>query len=352
MLCRTLLICLISGALASHAAPSSSSVLALQQRLVDVFDQAKDSVVRVKAAFAESEVEGSTNILLRVGSGFFISQEGHVLVNASRAAGADRIWVEYRGKSYAAEALGHDRMTNISLLKVLQPPEDFSIISIDGSVPYPKLGTIAIAIACPLEFQPTPSMGIFAGRDKKLGNQVFPTEYIRTSISVEAGQGGCPIMDINGRFVGMAVASVPDLNASYCLPADALAKVRDDLLFSGRIIHGWMGFEVSERLNTDHEHAVYLSKVVDAAPASDAGLQEGDHLISIEGRAINDVTDVPGAIFFTRANQYATITVRRDEENLDFSVKALPREERFDVIDSTEFSRAISESDKAQEVAQ
>jgi len=319
--------------------------LALQQRLIEVFEQNKDAIVQVKAAYPEPEPEGDgkAQVVLRVGTGFFISQEGHVLVSASRAAGASRTWIEYKGKSYATEAVGHDRLTNISVLRVLELPDVFSIIPIDTSVSKPKQGAIAIAISCPLDFEPSPALGIVTGVDKKLGTKVFPTEYIRTSISVDAGQGGCPILDINGRFVGMTVASIPELGASYCIPADALGRVRDDLMFSGHFIHSWMGFEVAERLNTDDTYAVYLSKVIGGAPAEMVGLREGDHLVSIGGREVSEVSDVPGAVFFTRANQFTSIKIRRGEELMEFSVKALPRPEKSPVNGPVEFSQIGSE---------
>ena len=316
-----------STAFASSLIGQSVNALALQQRLVEVFLQNKNAVVQVKAAYAEPGLseDGKKEVKLRVGTGFFISREGHVLVSASRAAGSDRVWVEHRGRSYAAEALGHDRLTNISILRTLEPPAAFSMINIDTSVPRPRIGSIAVAIACPLEFGPSPSMGLFTGLDKKIGDKFFPTEYIRTSISVDAGQGGCPILDIEGRLIGMSVASIPDLNGSYCLPVDALARVRDDLIFSGKVIHGWLGFEVKGRLNVESDSEVLISKVVEDAPAALGGLQEGDRLISVAGRAIHDVSDVPGAVFFTRANQFTTVEILRDGEPMSFSIKTLPR---------------------------
>ncbi len=339
--CWVLLLAVFSS-LSVSANPADA--LALQQRLIEVFEQNKKAIVRVKAAYPGPEKDGKKQVMLRVGTGFFISKEGHVLVSASRAAGAERVWVEYQGKSYATEPVGHDRLTNISALKVLEPPSDFSIIAIDTSIERPPLGSIAVAIACPLDFDPSPSMGIFTGAEKKLGNKIFPTEYYRTSISVEAGQGGCPILDINGRFIGMTVASVPDLDASYCLPAPALARVRDDLLFSGHVIHSWMGFEVKSRLNLDDSHAVTLSSVVEGAPAAEAGLLAGDQLLSIGGREIRTVEDVPGAIFFTRANQFASIKVRRGEEDLELSLKTLPRPEKDIVITSVDASAASNDA--------
>jgi len=331
-------------------AASSADALALQQRLVEVFEENKDAIVRVKAAYrGPDNADGKPQVMLRVGSGFFVSQEGHVLVSASRAAGADRVWVEYQGRPYAAEAVGHDRLTNVSVLRVIELPEDFSIIPIDTSVPSPELGSIAVAISCPLDFEASPSMGIITGRDKKLGNKVFPTTYLRTSLDVDAGRGGCPVLDVNGRFIGMTVASIPDLGGSYCLPPDALARVRDDLLFSGRIIHSWMGFEVAAKLNADNTNSVYLTKLVDSAPAKQAGLREGDHLVSIGDRPIHTVADVPTAVFFTRANQFTSIKIKRADAELEFSVKTRPRPAQAPTIEVAETTAARDSSSDAAE---
>ena len=329
----------------------SADALALQQRLIDVFEQNKDAVVRVKAAYRGSGEGSTAKVMLRVGTGFFVSKEGHVLVSASRAAGASRVWIEYKGKPYATEAIGHDRLTNVSVLRVLELPEDFSIVTMDATVARPQLGALAIAIACPLDFEPSPSMGIVTGVDKKLGNKVFPTEYIRTSTSVNAGQGGCPVLDINGHLIGMSVASITELDASYCLPVPALARVRDDLLFSGHIIHSWMGFEVAEQLGAEMENAVYLSTVIEDAPAGQAGLLEGDRLISIAGHPIQDVSDVPGAVFFTRANQFTSLVIKRGEEVMEFSLKTAPRPDRVPIVRQADAQEQSDTTAEPQPVA-
>ena len=316
----------------SLASANSAEALALQERLLEVYEQNKGAIVRVKAAYAGDEVDGKQQVLLRVGTGFFISKEGHILVSASRAAGASRVWVEHQGKPYATESVGHDRQTNVSVLRVLEPPAEFSTIKLDAAQAKPQVGSIAIAITSPLDFEPTPVMGLFTGVERKLGNKVFPTSYIRTSIPVDGGQGGCPILDLNGRFIGMSVASITELNGSFSLPVDALVRVRDDLIFSGHIIHGWMGFEVTTKLHGDDSNGVYISKVLTGAPAAQAGLKKDDQLVSIAGRSIEDVFDVPGAFFFTRANQFTPVEVYRGEELLKLSVKTLSRPEKEPII--------------------
>ena len=331
---RTCWIIFLTSLIVFNLGANSYDALALQQRVIEVFEQNKDAIVRVKAAFRSPESEtGKSQVMLRVGSGFFVSHEGHVLVNASRAAGADRVWIEYKDKRYAAEAVGHDRQTNVSILRVIELPDKFSIIPIDTSSSDPQLGSIAVAISCPLDFQASPSMGIITGKDKKLFKRDFPTVYLRTSIATNAGRNGCPILDINGRFIGMAIVSLPDIGGSYCLPPEALVRVRDDLLFSGRITHSWIGCEVAEKLNADNTNSVYLKRFLEGSPARQAGLIEGDRLLSIDNRPIKTATDVRIAVFFMRPNQFTSIKVMRAATELEFSVKTSPRPDKAPVIE-------------------
>ena len=329
---------------ASVASVYGSEAMAFQERLLEVYEQNKRAIVRVKAIYAGDEVDGKQQVMLRIGTGFFISKEGHVLVNASRAAGSNRVWIEHERKSYATEPVGHDRVTNISVLRVLEPPKEFSIIKLDAAQAAPPVGSIAIAITSPLDFGPTPVMGLFTGVEKKVLKRYFPTSYIRTSIPVDGGQGGCPILDLNGRFIGMSVASLPELKGSFSVPVDALVRVRDDLMFSGHSIHGWMGFEVATKLHADDSNGVYISNVLADAPAAQAGLKKDDQLISIAGRSIEDIFDVRGALFFTRANQFTPVEVYRGEELLKLSVKTLPRPEKEPIIKvESEANTVISE---------
>ena len=93
-----------------------------------------------------------------------------------------------------------------------------------------------------------------------------------------------------------------------------------------------MGFEVTTKLHADNSNGVYISNVLAEAPAAQAGLKKDDQLTSIAGRSIEDVFDVPGAFFFTRANQFTPVEVYRGEELLKLSVKTLPRPEKAPII--------------------
>ncbi len=301
----------------------SAEVPQIQEQVFGVFNKNQDAIVRVKAAFKQDLVEGKpSQINLRVGTGFFVSQEGHALVSASRAIGADRIAVEFKDVSYPAEAIGHDPSTNISLIRLLKLPPKFGFIRVLSDVAPRAIGTMILSIACPLDFDPSPEIGMVSGLDKNLGDQIFPTTYMRTTIPVGIGQGGCPILDMDGQLVGMSIASIPDINGSYCLPTAALFRVKEDLMHSGKSERGWLGIEVKENATSSAEHNVYISGTHKDGPADIAGLKEGDQIISICGVMIKGITDLPSAIFKTRENQLASMRIIRGKKELELSIKA------------------------------
>ena len=305
-----------------------ASYQSLQDDIYRIFDDHKSAIVRVKAAFRQQESEDRpSQINLRIGTGFFVSKEGHVLVNASRALGAYKIGIEYENTVYPAEAIGHDPVTNISLLRLLNKPEAFDVIPLTFEKQDVALGSFVFSLGCPLDFDVSPIFGILSGVDKKLGDSIFPTAYYRTSITIGSGQGGSPVFNLNGRLIGMTIASIPDMNGSYCLPVSALARVKEDLMVSGKSLRGWIGLEVRENISDQKENNVYISKINESGPAELAGLKVGDNIISLCEVPINHISDLPTAPFKTYINQQSPIVILRDDEVMEFAIKSTERPE-------------------------
>lgn len=317
------LLCVLAFSFLLSSAPSYSANHALQEDLYRIYEEYESAIVRVKAAFRQQETDDKpSQINLRIGTGFFVSREGHVLVNASRALGAYKIGIEYRGIVYPAEPVGHDPVTNISLLRLINTPEAFGVIPLSFEERDIALGTFVFSLACPLDFDVSPIFGILSGVDKKLGDSIFPTAYYRTSITIGSGQGGSPVFDVNGRLIGMTIASIPDMNGSYCLPVSALARVKEDLMVGGKSLRGWIGLEVRENISGQKEHNVYISKINESGPAELAGLKVGDNILSLCDISIKHISDLPSATFKTYINQLSPIKILRDDTIMEFTIKA------------------------------
>lgn len=303
---------------------SGGEALALERRLTSVFADNHAKVVRIKAAYENGNDSGQVS--LRVGTGFFISSDGLILANTSVTEGARRIWVEQGEVSYVAELVAADSETNIALLRVKdQPQGSFSFIPVDEHS-FPEVGTLMLSIGCALEFDPAPRLGLVSGQDSNFGQRIFPTAYVRTTIPANPGEGGSPVLDLNGRLLGMIVASLPEVGASYVIPASAINKVRDDLLLSGVVQYGWIGIEVEARPREKGDPApLLITDVSPGGPAAQAGVLVGDRVIQINGDPVQSINLMRHQFFLSRVGQYMDFELERDGAKVDAGVRVSER---------------------------
>ncbi|HNX05611.1 MAG TPA: trypsin-like peptidase domain-containing protein, partial [Opitutales bacterium] len=244
----------------------------------------------MKAAYESASPTEMSQIV--VGTSFFISREGHILTNASVVLNPDRIWVVHKGVEYAARMIGYDKATNLALLKIMTLPKDFTFIQIGDSQNLPAPGTLVMRIGSPLELSPTPTFGMVSGVESRFGPHIFPCGLIRTNISANPGDGGSPVLDLNGRLVGIQVGAIAEINSTYILPARAAMRVRDDLLFSGKVSEGWIGFEVALDTSVSEGTRVMIRSVIKGTPAEQSGMRIGDQIVQVGIYQIHDLDDL------------------------------------------------------------
>ena len=295
------------------------SFLSLQTRIQEVFKSSESAVVRVKAA-REKRVDNKVTRLLKMGSGFFISKEGHVLTTGL-LQDADRIWVEHRNSYFLAQKVGHDPLCNLSLLKISEKPKDFTFISFSSVKGDSSVGAILIGVTCALDFKIAPTYGIMQSHEFSFGKRLFPTKMIRSSMPLGLGEIGAPVFDLNGRFVGITYAALPDLRSSFLLPARACMRIRDDLLLSGKIDYGWFGVTTNRKINLENSFDLVIDDFVPDSPASLSKLKKGDILKRIAGTSITSPGDLAHASFFAKPGTFVEFVVEREGNELIIPVK-------------------------------
>lgn len=292
--------------------------MSLQRRVVEVFGANRDAIVQVYAAVPREE--GRERPLLLVGTGFFVSREGHVVTNASVVYGAERLWIEHGGGTSEVQVLGHDPLSNVSVLRAEKLPPKLHFINLSESTENPEVGTFLLAITRELGLPAGPSFGMLTGRNIAYGNRQLPAVYYRSDIASDGGEGGSPVFDLQGRFVGMMIASLPEIRSSFLLPARALRRVRDDLIFSGEVKYAWFGLQASQR-HVETGVEVVIDDVVEDSPAWGTGLQAGDVLLQVADAPIRNEYDLRDVSFFTPAEKWVNLRVRRGTEELEFSLR-------------------------------
>lgn len=304
---------------------AQTEAISIQKRVTEIYSENASGVFRVFAAHHTYDEKGDLQNTLKGGTGFFISREGHILANSSVMMNSSRTWIEYQGVNYSAELIGVEPSTNLALLKASNLPEDIPFFMPEGNRDLPKVGSLVIMISCPFDFKPSPSLTMIAGAETSFSQREFATTYLRINKSVNPGEGGAPVIDLNGRFIGILVASAPEVRSGYVLPARAALRIRDDLLFAGKFINGWIGINLGERSSISEGHQIFLTEVASESPAEKAGMKVGDVLVQMGDFPIRNVSDVRNSMFFARAGQFLDIQAHRNGQLVDFTVKISER---------------------------
>jgi len=156
----------------------------------------------------------------------------------------------------------------------------------------------------------------------KYSGRYFATRHIRCNLPVQRGQGGAPVLNMQGEAVGIVIASLDKGSACFSLPIEAAEKLWKDYMHFGGLRPGWMGVGVETAHTQVSGSTAEVSMLNLGAPGAKAGLRSGDVILQINNHAISSPEDVLDASFFIAAEDEVAITVARGEEKLNFQVTA------------------------------
>lgn len=289
----------------------------LGQQVHKVFEQCKGAVVRIQATDSHGQLYGT---------GFFIDPNGTLYTSYSVGGGTHDIIVFQNDQKYPAKRLVADSESGVAILKIdtqtpFLPIGKSSALSM-GS----PLMTIGYAMNMPL----APSFGIMQGLDMRYLGNYFRSAHIRATVPVDRGQGGAPLLNMQGEVVGILISSIDNGACSFSLPIEAAEKVHKDYLRFGEVKPGWIGVKVVASDNLAEGSNVAISEVVENSPAEKAGLKKNDMLLKIGSRKIQTPPDVLNAGFYLTAGDTVQITLMRAGKKMTVSVKAGTRPELTD----------------------
>ncbi len=298
-----------------------------QEKLYAVCDLAKSAVVKVyaqkKISLTDKNAQTRTLETLEVGTGFVISKSGTIMTSAYLTHKAEKIWVDFMGSPVEADLLGFDPLTTISILKMKGKFEksDTKFITIDGASILPRVGTMLVSLSCEMGSPMSPRLGLAAGHNIDFGGNFLPTVYLRTTISTPRGATGGAVFDLNGKFVGITIASLPEMNGSFVLPARAAAKIRDDILNFGSPMYSWFGLRAEDSISPTGTKII-VTLVAENSPAKRGGFKNGDEIVEINSYKVSNNTELRDITFFIRPSERATFKVKRDGKFVNIDVVA------------------------------
>lgn len=280
------------------------------------------------------------------GSGVIISQDGYIITNNHVIENANEIEIVLNdNRSYEAEVVGVDKSTDLAVLKVDQ--DNLSPINYGNSDAI-NIGEWVLAIGNPYEFRSTVTAGIVSAKGRNiniLGGGSSIESFIQTDAAVNPGNSGGALVNLNGELVGIntAIASPSGAFAGYsfAVPVTLVKKVVNDLIEYGKVQRallniqiGDVNADVAERFDLDVLRGVYVSKVIEGGAADRAGMKEGDVIVAINDKAVNNVAQLQESVAIKSPGDKITVQFIRDGKNKEAEAILRNMENTFEVVEA------------------
>ena len=337
----------------SLAIPVSSNTYSQDElQNINVYNLCNEAVVNINTKvtsydwFLEPYVQDGGS-----GSGSIIDKRGYILTNVHVISGATKIYVSlFDGTQYEAEVVGQDLDSDLAVIK-FNPPEGMSLKTISfGDSANLKVGQKVIAIGNPFGMERTMTTGIISGLGRPIqnSNNRIIRDMVQTDASINPGNSGGPLLDTNGRMIGINTMIMSSSGSSsgvgFAVPSATAVRVVSDLIKYGKVLRGTLDatiFPNSRRIaqyaGYDIASGVIVSKVARGGNAERAGMQGGssavyygtrnnivyiggDIIIKIDNVSIGSIADYYSALESKKPGDTATIVVRRNRKDVTLKV--------------------------------
>ena len=271
-----------------------------------------------------------------LGSGVIVSPKGYVLTNNHVIETADEIEVALAdGRKAVAKMVGSDPETDLAVVKIDLP--NLPAITL-GHADQAQVGDVVLAIGNPFGVGQTVTMGIVSAMGRNhLGINTFEN-FIQTDAAINPGNSGGALIDANGNLLGINTAiysrSGGSLGIGFAIPVTTIKSVMESIIASGQVIRGWIGVEpqditpeLAENFGLSRKNGAIIAGVLKGGPADKAGIKPGDILIAVDGKPVNDTTEMLNLIAQLTPGEKSKMTVLRktQEATLDVVVGKRPR---------------------------
>ena len=257
------------------------------------------------------------------GSGFVLKKEGFIVTNNHVIANAQRIKVSFAAgvdaNTYTADIVSTVPEEDLALLKLRNPEGKLFPTVPMGTSSDLMIGERVIAIGNPYGHTHTVSTGIISGlhRGVEIANpRLSFDDLIQTDASINFGNSGGPLLNINGELIGIntAVNSQAE-NIGFAIPVDRVRRVLEEQLLNPETLRAWLGFTVQE-------HEPLISSITPHSPAAEAGLEVGDRILSLNRQPIEDIASFRLQRIGIQADRQVQLTISRSDKSQDLQLQS------------------------------
>jgi len=259
-----------------------------------------------------------------LGSGFIIDKKGLVVTNNHVIQGAEDIVVTFNDKTeYKAKVVGKDPYMDLAVLEI-ESKEKFIPLTF-GDSDKARVGDWVIAIGNPFGFGGTVTSGIISSRNRDIGLTRYD-DFIQTDASINQGNSGGPLFDLNGKVIGINTAIIApgasgSIGIGFAIPSNPASKVIEQLIKYGETKRGWLGVriqqvtkEIAEVEKMEKPEGALVASVGEKSPADKGGIKAGDIILEFDGKKVDTMRTLPKLVAQTKVGKKVTVKIWRNQK--------------------------------------
>lgn len=305
----------------------------------DLAEKLTPSVVNI-SSFSQSETEngeGNTPLSESLGSGFIIDGNGYIITNNHVVDKAESISITLSDNTKTeTRVIGKDPKTDLALIKI-ETKRPLNAVKFGDSDKI-RVGDWVLAIGNPFGLGSSVTAGIVSAKSRDIESGPYDS-FIQTDASINQGNSGGPMFNLQGEVIGISSAIFSTTGASqgvgFAIPANLAGWVISQLKEHGEVKRGWIGIkiqpntpEIADSLGISANQGVVVSGVTEQGPAQKAGLQAGDIVLSFNRQPIDNTKNLSRLIAETKIGTPAPIEIWRSgqKQTLTVPIELMPEE--------------------------
>jgi len=258
-----------------------------------------------------------------LGSGFIVNKNGTIITNNHVINNAEDIVVKVGDKEYEAKVLGADPYSDLAVLKI-DSKDKFTPVKF-GDSDKARVGDWVVAIGNPFGLGGTVTSGIISARNRDI-NLTRYDDFIQTDASINQGNSGGPLFNLEGDVVGINTAIIApgqagSVGIGFAIPANAASNVITQLIKYGETKRGWLGVriqqvtkEIAEVEELKTTEGALVASVGEKSPAQKAGLKAGDIILKFDGKKIDTMRALPKLVSNTEVGKTVKLEIWRNKK--------------------------------------
>jgi len=287
-----------------------------------------------------------------LGSGFIINSKGIVVTNNHVIQDAEDIIVRVNGdKEFTAKVIGADPLSDIAVLQ-LDTKEKFIPVKF-GNSDKARIGDWVIAIGNPFGLGGTVTSGIISARNRSIGLSRYE-DFIQTDASINSGNSGGPLFDMNGDVIGINTAILGrsgSIGIGFSIPSNSAKIVIDQLIEFGETKRGWLGVriqdvtkEIAEVEKLDKPRGALVASVAENSPSDQAGVKAGDIILEFNGEKISEMKQLPIIVARTEVGKKVIVKIWRNKKEItkEITLGRLETSEDFKVAEKSKPKKELN----------